>query len=159
MRGDLEKELEAAWQKLVVARICMEDAGFWRNDAGYLTDAALWIDKADGDLTRGLALIDRAPSSDQGKDGWVLVPREPTDEMVGAFESKAYLDGGTAVATSTAAMKKRVITARIKIGYRAMISAAPPLSKEAPKINSGSGAEERPSRGSPTDSQTSGGEA
>lgn len=63
---EAEKALESIQARLVVAHICMEDGGHWRNSAGRLTDAALWIGHADRDAESALSLL---RSSDRGSVG------------------------------------------------------------------------------------------
>lgn len=41
-----ERQRQSAMNKLAVAESLMMSAGWWRNEDGYLTDAALWIDQA-----------------------------------------------------------------------------------------------------------------
>lgn len=44
--SDLLAELESVHAKLRVAEDTMRDKGWWENSSGYLTDAAIWIDRA-----------------------------------------------------------------------------------------------------------------
>lgn len=38
--------LEQALAELRTARVLIESGGYWRNPAGHMTDAALWIERA-----------------------------------------------------------------------------------------------------------------
>lgn len=92
------------------------------------------VDRAIATMRTALAALDppatglgeEAVSQDGGVPaGWRLVPEEPTDEMAAAFYAKAYLEEG-AIAATTREMRDRVIRARTKIGYRAMLASSPP---------------------------------
>lgn len=52
LSGSASVEREAkAHAKLVTAQSLMMESGWWTNEAGYLTDAALWIERAMSDLS------------------------------------------------------------------------------------------------------------
>lgn len=119
-RQGVEAELAVAREalggvksKLIAAESTMVHNGWWTNSAGYVTDAALWIDQAWGEADACLAALAcegeavsqsqpiAAPSSgrpEQHSDGWRDIASAPTDRSVivrtkGGLIFRAAFDG------------------------------------------------------------------